>query len=116
MYIKRETLWGIIITALCTGFMATVGWMILEIIDIKNKQAVSEAEDDLRMSITDAFNDIDKRIAVIEALNVRSRPNNDIYNYPPPMPGLNSIVPDQSAEESIQESFDGPRYDLRKND
>lgn len=112
MQIKRETFWGIIITALCTAFITVMGWIILEIIDLKNKQAVAEAEDDLRDKITDVFNDIDKRMAVIEAINQRSNTN---IPTPVMVPYSSDPLPEPLISESA-EQFDGPRYDLRKRD
>lgn len=65
---KREMLWNSIQAAVITGLLAVIGWLALAVINLQNQRAADDAENQLRQSITDAMNDVDKRLAVIEAL------------------------------------------------
>jgi hypothetical protein len=49
-----------------TAVLGVLGWMALSVVTLQSQMAADRAEDALRDDLQDAFNDIDKRLAVME--------------------------------------------------
>ena len=124
---KRETTMSIIWTALGTAALGVIGWLCLSVIHLQNQYAAESAEKKLRQDVTDVMNDVDKRLAVIEALMTRSAAAEPVPPAPVPVP-YDPFVPDllqqapeppmapmeEPEEEPQQQRQFAPRYDLRK--
>jgi hypothetical protein len=135
---KKEVIWNSFLAALMTAAFAIIGWLSLSVIKLQNQYAAETAEKQLRQDITDVLNDVDKRLAVIEAvvvvrggepLHVQRAvvepepipvpvPPDDLPD--PPSPG--DPAPDQGKPDELRAPFEipemqappqVPRYDLR---
>lgn len=109
---RKEQIWNAILAAVGTALLAVIGWLALSVIQLQTRNAAEDAEENLRQDITDVMNDVDKRLAVIEAL-VRREPRTT-----PPMPDFsvpNMFGDDESDDEDTppEPLPQMPRYDLR---
>lgn len=142
--IKRENMWNIVLTSLVTAAFAVLGWLALSVIQLQNQYAAETAEKELRNDVTDVMNDVDKRLAVIEAVMIfrgggSAAVKEEIPIPIPPMMQMPQPIPfdpfDESADEESaleaapepqmqepqmqqqqqqQRNFEAPRYNLRK--
>lgn len=134
---KKEVIWNSFLAALITASFAIIGWLSLSVVKLQNQYAAEAAEKQLRQDITDVLNDVDKRLAVIEAVVVvrGGQPLQvvpQILPTPPepmpmpvepgdPMPG-DPPPPDQGKPDEVRvpeidipevQPPQLPRYDLR---
>lgn len=119
--IKRENVWNVVLTSVVAAIFAVFGWLVSAVIQLQNQYAAETAEKELRVDVTDIMNDVDKRLAVIEAIMVfRDKAATQVDLPIPPLPAPDPIVqdddsaPDGFAPNNImQRGFNAPRYDLR---
>ena len=111
---KREQVLNTSFAAVGTAVLAVIGWLALSVIQLQTHNAAENAEKQLRDDITDIMNDVDKRLAIIEAL-IRREPHiivSEAANTLPEPLAPDPANDDQSAWESMSTQHI-PRYDLR---
>jgi len=112
---RKEHVWNAVLAAIATALLGIVGWLSLSVIHLQNQQAAEDAEKKLRADITDVMNDVDKRLAVIEALMRRDPISPSVLPSPPTTasPNIFSDDPEPSPEPPSPQ-IPLPRYDLRE--
>lgn len=119
--IKRENVWNVVLASVIAAIFAVFGWLASAVIQLQNQYAAETAEKELRVDVTDIMNDVDKRLAVIEAIMVfRDKTAMQQVDLPiPPLPSDpiaqdDASTPDNFApNNAAQRGFNAPRYDLR---
>lgn len=111
---RKEQVWNAILAAVGTALLAVIGWLALSVIQLQTRNAAEDAEEELRQDITDVMNDVDKRLAVIEALMRRDSP---ATTSPIPSFSVPNILGDDQGDDEDRPSEAAPqmpRYDLRE--
>lgn len=108
---QKGTVWNAFLAALMTASFAVIGWLTLSVIKLQNQYAAETAEKQLRQDITDVMNDVDKRLAIIEALMLRGAMREQQLLDPEVPEAPAPPDPDEAAPEPLPQL---PRYDLRE--
>lgn len=72
----KGAIWNVAGGSIITANLAVIGWLAISVIDLQRENAAKRAETDLRGEVTDVLNDVDKRLAVIEAIMIFSGKEN----------------------------------------
>jgi hypothetical protein len=103
----------------------TLGWLAISVIQLQNQYAAESAEKQLRQDVTDVLNDVDKRLAVMEAMMIMNHQRAPEPAPSPPTPLMSPYGVDDDAssdpfesdtygpDEAVMDIPFAPRYDLR---